>query len=101
MQLHQQHAKDGLVLLSVSVDRAEDRGKALEFVRGQQATNANYWIDEKEAFWQDKFDMNAPPVVFVFDRQGKRAAKFETDPRKPAFKHADLEKLVQQLLKEN
>jgi len=36
--------------------------------------------------------------VFVFDRQGKRAAKFEVDPARKPFTYADVEKLVVELL---
>ncbi len=99
MQLHQKYAKDGLVAMSVSVDAPEDRGKALEFLQKQKATFANYWLDEKGEVWADKLDITGPPAVFVFDRRGKRAAKFDTnDPDKP-YTYEDVEKVVQRLLK--
>ena len=99
MQLHQKYAADGLVCMSVSVDPAEQRGDALKFLQSKEATLANYWLDEKEAVWQEKWDIDGPPAVFVFDRQGKRAAKFDAkDPDKP-YTYDDIKKLVQRLLK--
>jgi hypothetical protein len=99
VQLHQKYAKDGLVAMSVSVDTAEDRGKALEFLRKQSATFANFWLDEKGKVWQEKLDIAGPPAVFVFDRQGKRAGKFDTDDPDKPYTYDDIEKLVRQLLK--
>ena len=99
MQLHQKYAKDGLVAMSVSVDTPEDRGKALDFLQKQKATFANYWLDEKGKFWQEKLDITGPPAVFVFDRQGKRAGKFDTNDSDKTYTYDDIEKLVQQLLK--
>jgi thiol-disulfide isomerase/thioredoxin len=98
LEMQHRYEKDGLVCLSLSVDPPKKRESALAFLKEHNATIANYWIDEPEDFWQDKFDTGGPPVVFVFDRQGKRAAKFESN--NPPFKPADIEKLVQQLLKE-
>jgi len=99
VQLHQRDAKDGLVCMSVSVDPAGKRDDALKFLQKQPATFANYWLDEKDTFWQDKLDINGPPAFFVFDRQGKRAAKFTSDDPDKPFKFADVEKVVEQLLK--
>ncbi len=99
LDMQRRYEKDGLVCLSVSVDEPKKRDAALKFLQEQHATIDNYWIDEKEEFWQNKFDTGGPPAVFVFDRQGKRAVKFDNEnPDKP-FKPADVEKVVQQLLK--
>jgi hypothetical protein len=99
VQLHQKYAKDGLVCVSVSVDPDGQQGDALKFLQKQKATFANYWIDEKETFWQEKLEINGPPAVFVFDRQGKRAAKFDTNDPDKTYTYDDIEKLVQRLLK--
>lgn len=98
LDLQRRYEKDGLVCLSLTVDPADKRAGALKFLQKENATIANYWLDEKEAVWQDRFDIGGPPAVFVFDRQGRRAAKFDSnDPDKP-FDHTDVEKLVRQLL---
>jgi len=97
--MHRRYAADGLVCVSVSVDEPENKAKALGFLTGQNATFPNYWIAEKEAVWQDKWNINAPPAIFVFDRQGRRAARFDhNDPRK-SYTHTDVENLVRSLLR--
>ena len=100
VEMHKKYAKDGLVCMSVAVDEAKQKPAALAFLQKQEATFANYLLDEEFDYWQNKFDINGPPAVFVFDRNNKRAGKFDyTDPNKQ-FTYADVEKLVQQLLKD-
>lgn len=99
LEMQQHYEKDGLVCLSVTIDPSTKRAAALKFLQDQHATLANYWLDEKEDVWQDKFDTGGPPVVFVFDRQGKRAAKFDNNDPDKTFTPADVDKVVQQLLK--
>jgi len=98
--LHEKYAGAGLVCMSVAVDEVKQQPAALAFLRKQQAAFANYLLDEEFGYWQDKFDINGPPAVFVFDRANRRAGKFDyTDPNKQ-FTYADVEKLVQQLLRD-
>jgi len=51
--MRQRYAGQGLVCLSVSVDRAERHEAALAFLKAQKATFANYRLDEETAFWQE------------------------------------------------
>jgi hypothetical protein len=96
--MHRAYAKDGVVCMSVSVDPPERREAALRFLKQQQATFPNLWLDEEVDVWQDKFDINGPPVVFVFDRDGGRPTKFDpNDSDKPAT-YDDVERFVRQLL---
>jgi len=101
VRLHKKYAEKGLNCFSVSVDppnnpTAKDRVK--KFLEKQQATFANFFLDEPEGVWQNRWDLNGPPCVFVFDRQGKRAAKFEVDVTTKPFTYTDVEKLVVELL---
>ena len=96
--MHERYASRGLVCLSVSVDPQDRHAAALAFLQSQRATFANYLLDEANSTWQEKWDINGPPAVFVFDRQGKRAGKFDcNDPEKP-YGYDDVAKLVQELL---
>lgn len=98
--MHQKYADRGLVCLSVSVDDAtEPEGveKARKFLIQQKATFGNYLLTEPSETWQSRFDAVGPPVIFVFDRQGKRAAKYGVNGIEP-FTHEDIEKLVVELL---
>lgn len=98
--MHRKFAKDGLVCLSISVDESAGQPRALAFLKRQEATFPNYWLDETGQFWQDKWDIGGPPAVFVFDRNNQRAAKYDGDhPDKP-LDYDEVEKLVLELLKE-
>ncbi len=101
VELHSRYAKDGLVCMSVSVDEAGDQhASALKFLQKVNAAFANYRIDEPKKVYQDKWDFNGVPAVFVFDRQGKRAGKFTNDdPDKPFNYAKDVTPLVEKLLK--
>jgi hypothetical protein len=100
VKMQNAHSKDGLVCIALSTDEtAKKQEAALIFLKQQKATTTNYWIDEPQAFWAEKLDISGVPAVFIFDRQGRRAAKFDgSDPDKP-FDHTDIEKVVEQLLK--
>lgn len=99
VRLHERYAKDGLVCMSVSVDPVDRREAALEFLKVQRATFPNFLLDEPGEVWQQRWHTDSVPVVFVFDREGRRAAKFDDhDPNKPLH-YADVETLVRELLR--
>src|SRR4051794_11299497 len=96
--MHRKYAAQGVVCLSVSLDEAGDREKTLTFLKKQEATFPNYLLDEETKVWQEHWNVKAPPVVFVFDREGKRAGKFDTENDR-TYTYEDVESLVKQLLK--
>lgn len=95
--MHRHYPSEDLVCISVSVDLLENKDAALRFLRTQQATFANYLLDEPASVWQDKWQLNGPPAVFVFDRAGKWV-RFDHDDADKLYTYADVEKLVKQLL---
>jgi hypothetical protein len=99
--MHERYAGEGLVCMSVSIDPPEDKASALAFLTRQKAAFANYLLEEEAELWQGKWKIKAPPAVFVFDRQGRRAGKFDSDDPDKDFTYNDVDKLVQGLLKES
>lgn len=98
--MHRKYKDKGLVAMSVTVDPAESKPDALKFLQAKGATFANYWLDDPESKYMDKWDVGGPPVIFVFDRLGRRAAKFVgDDPDKP-YTAEDVDKVVEKLLEE-
>jgi hypothetical protein len=96
--MHRKYEKDGVVCLSVSVDEVEGQQKTLKFLADQGATFENYLLNEENEVWQKQWDTAAPPLVLVYDREGKVAGRFENnDPKKP-FTYHDVENRVKQLL---
>jgi thiol-disulfide isomerase/thioredoxin len=100
VELHQQYGDKGLVCMcmSVALDPPADPNSpapppnVLKFLVAKKATFANYWLNEDEQVWK-RFGIEAVPAVFVFDRQGRRAAKFTEN-----FTYADVRKVVEKLL---
>jgi hypothetical protein len=91
--MHRKYADKGVVAMSVSVDQPEQREAALSFLKKQGAAFPNFWLDEETSVWQTKFDLNGPPVVFVYNRAGKVVDKINGG-------YEDVEKLVKELIKE-
>lgn len=96
VELHEKFAGRGVVAMSVSVDEAKGKDRALEFLKKKGATFSNYLIDEPADVWEVKLDAGAPPTVLVYGKDGKRAAKFTSEN---AFTYADVEKVVEGLVK--
>jgi thiol-disulfide isomerase/thioredoxin len=97
VELHQKYAKDGLDCLSLTVDDKDDAAKALTFLKKQKAVFGNYLIDETAEVWSKKLDVSGPPAVLVFDRAGKKVKMFTSEE---PFTYADVEKVIEPLLKD-
>jgi len=99
VELHQKHAKDGVVCLSVSTDKAKAHGAALEFLKEKGATFTNYRIDDAGVL-RDKWNFSGNPAVRVYDRTGKVAHQYADDtlPESPASTYDEVNKLVERLL---
>jgi peroxiredoxin len=94
--MHKELSKAGLVVISLSVDDPDDKAAALKFLQEQKATFENLILEDKdrnEKAGDAKLYHSAPPIIHVFDRQGKKVQTFE------GKKEAEgLDKLVRELL---
>lgn len=88
--MHKKHAKDGFVAVSVSLDPPADMGKVTAFLEKRDAKFTNLLLDENEKDWQTKLKIDGPPLILVYDRDGKEVKRFED--------YTDVEKLVVELL---
>ena len=98
VEMQRKYGKDGMVALSVSVDDPKDKDavdQALQFLRRQNAEFTNLVLDESDEVWSEKLGSNLTPFIFVFDRDGRIAGKFEG---KKANYEESVEPLVQKLL---
>jgi hypothetical protein len=102
--LHEKYAREGVVVISVSLDDPSEKdGKGdkarprtatvLEFLQQRQAAFTNLILDENQDFWTQKFSFVGPPCLFVFNREGKWK-RFKGDEP-----HRDAEQLVESYLK--
>jgi hypothetical protein len=95
--MQKKYANDGVVAMSVSLDNPNEDGvkeKVLKYLTSQKAAFTNLILDEKIEVWQKKLKIEGPPCIFVFDRDGKVAKKFDSGE-----KYDEVEKLVVDLLK--
>ena len=96
VQMHKDWAKDGLVVISLSVDDPDNKIRALDFLKKNAATFQNFLLDDTEENkdkWEKKLAHTAPPILHVFDRSGKLVKSFEFE------KAEEIDKFVQEVLK--
>jgi thiol-disulfide isomerase/thioredoxin len=98
VDLHGKYGRRGLSVVSVSVDPPDDadaREAARTFLTRQRAVFRNVILTDKAEVWQGKWKVEGPPLVFLFDKQGRLAAKWDgkLDP-------AEVEKRVAALIEE-
>ena len=99
VELHAKYASAGLVCVSVSMNDKDTHADALEFLVKKKAHFVNYRLDEVVNTSFDRLDIKGIPVVYLFDRDNKRAGKFTNDdPDKPFSYEKDVTPLVRQLL---
>lgn len=99
--LHRKYGPDGVACLSVSVDKPEHYGEALHVLQQNQATFANYRLEEDSATWQQKWSVKTLPAVLVFDREGQLISTFTNDSDSAQSKFSyemDIDPLVRMLL---
>ncbi len=98
VKIHETMHDKGVVCISVSVDEPEQHAAALAFLQKSGAKFANYRLEDPNTVWQEKWDLNGIPAVFVYDRDGKQAAKFSFDDPDNQFTYeANVLPLVQKL----
>jgi thiol-disulfide isomerase/thioredoxin len=98
VEMHEKYAKKGVACVSLSLDPLENQGDALKFLKKQKAVFTNVLLDEKNKVWQDHFRIYGPPAVFVYDRAGQLAARFDHNDDDKTYSYQDVEKTVQKLL---
>lgn len=99
------YAKDGLVSISVSLDKADRdetpaqmKGRVLKLLEKLGSTIPNVILAESDKLVADKLRIGPIPCVYVFNRQGKWT-KFGGDG-KSVVNPPEVEKLVVELLQE-
>jgi hypothetical protein len=78
--MHKDLSAKGLVVISLSVDEVGDKNAALDFLKAQKATFANYILVDKlrnEPEGDKKLLHGLPPIVHVFGRDGKLVKSLE------------------------
>jgi thiol-disulfide isomerase/thioredoxin len=96
--LHGKYAGRGLAVISVSVDPPDDsdaRAAARDFLVRQKAAFRNVILSDQAEVWQANWKIDGPPLLFLFDKRGRLAARWDGK-----FDPAEVEKKVAALLDE-
>jgi thiol-disulfide isomerase/thioredoxin len=104
VEMQRKYGSEGLVCISVCIPRSDkaplkDQPAALKFLTAQKAAFPNFLLENGWQVCNDRWDVSGVPVTFVFDREGRRARKFNNDDPKGQYDMADVEKLVVELLR--
>src|SRR6266852_7089040 len=97
--MRDEFAKDGLAVITVSLDENAQSKEVQEKVRKLLETKkagqfTNLILDEKLEVWQQKLKFDAPPSFYVFGRDGKLIKQFKDN-----FEFDEVEKLVDESIK--
>jgi hypothetical protein len=95
--MHKELTKDGLVVMSLSIDEVDNKDAVLEFLKKMDARFPNFLLvdtDENHDKNQKDFPTNTPPLTHVFDQTGKKVKTFTGDE-----KPEEVEEFVRELLK--
>ena len=98
VELHARYAGRGLAVVSVSVDPPDDadaRAAARDFLVGIQARFRNVILTDPADVWQGKWKTDGPPLLFLFDKNGRLARRWDGK-----FDPAELDRNVTALLAE-
>ena len=96
--LHGKYADRGLTVISVSVDPPDDadaQAAARDFLVRQKAGFRNVILTDKADVWQAKWKIDGPPLLFLFDKRGRLAGRWDGK-----FDGVEVEKKVTALLDE-
>jgi len=80
VELHEKYSRRGLAVVSVSVDPPDDADAheaASKFLQKHKATFRNVILAEKAEVWQEKWKVIGPPLLFLFDREGRLVARWD------------------------
>ena len=112
VKLHKTHGKD-VVCMSVSTDYAGSKNKppeyyrerVLKFLQEQDAGFDNILLNVPSDELFEKIELSSIPAVYVYGRDGKLVKRFDSESAEnlktdeEAFTYADVNKVVQGLLK--
>lgn len=103
VELYREYSPRGVVFVSICLDDREDAeavAHAREFLREQQATFANYLMDEVVTEGFVKLDLLGIPAVYIYAPDGELRYRLTADDPFDQFTEEDVESAVEELLAE-
>ena len=99
IELHKKYGKQGLSVITVSVDQAGDSeamANARQFLGQYRAETRNVHLKDPVALWASKWKTSSVPLMFLFDQQGRLVERYDgrVDP-------ATLDRQIRSLLQDS
>ena len=109
VKLHQEYPGEDLACISLNIDYygaaarspEDDRPNVMRLLQTFGATFDNVLASEDSDTIRKRMNLTAPPAVFVFDRAGRLAKRFDNDniaDESEAFTYEDVGQLVAKLV---
>lgn len=101
VEMYKKYGKDGLNVVSLSMDDATDPAsvkEAKEFLESQGATFTNVLLDAEAGEGFEKLAVNAIPAVFLYSPEGKEIRRFTMDDVDNQFTYEQVDQVVGLLL---
>jgi hypothetical protein len=98
VQMHRELGPQGLVIMSVSTDAAEDSPQVLDFLKQRGAAFPNFLLDDTEENvrqWRDRYPTEPQPMMWIYNRAGQRVVQDEGKMKSP-----EVDAKIKQLLAE-
>ena len=107
VELHNAHGADRVACISLSFDYEgigkpeEEQERVLKFLRGQGATFDNVLSSDESDVLYRKFKLASVPAVFVYDKDGQLAKRFDNEKARSKaekFTYEQVKQLVADLV---
>ncbi len=99
VQLDRDYREDGLAVVSVSYNEADEIDSVREFLEAQEATFDNVVVDDTDA-WNELGEAANPPYYRLYDRKGKLRYAFSPLPEGDEKPLEDIPDYLDKLLSE-
>ncbi|WP_020471663.1 TlpA family protein disulfide reductase [Zavarzinella formosa] len=80
VELQKKYGKQGLLVITVSVDQAGDTeamAGARQFLAQYRAETRNVHLKDPVALWASKWKTSSVPLMFLFDQQGRMIERYD------------------------
>ena len=102
VEMHEKYGRQGLAVISVSLDDPNDEAQVRDFLKQKRATFDNLlskWGASDPSFEAFNIDTGALPHYQLYDRSGKLRRTFSVDPlAEEQFGPEDIEQALKELL---
>lgn len=101
VEMHKKYAKQGLAVISLSLDDPDQPKRVAEakaFLQSKGATFPNYYLSESSESAFEKLNIVGIPAVFLYGPDGKEVKRFSFEDPDHPFTYDDVEAAIKDRL---